>query len=214
MNYVVLFYLDYLKEHPNTKRLPPVFPLVLYNGRERWNAPDNIRDLIEPHEFCREFYPDFRYFKIVEQDYSREKLLEINNAVAGIFLLENSTRQDFGRVSEELKEIVAEESAHTIALLAEWIKHLVRNERFDAAVFEEITRIKNEQEARSMLVQTIEEVKQDWYEEGMQQGMQQKAQEDAIRMLRREFSIADTADITGLSVQEIEKIKTDTGNGN
>ena len=43
-------------------------------------------------------------------------------------------------------------------------------------------------------------------QEGMQEGMQQKAREAARKMRKRGFSIADIADITGLSEKEIEEL--------
>ncbi len=48
MTYLGLFYQDLIKQQSLTARdsLPPVLPLVLYNGQTRWHADRNIRDLI------------------------------------------------------------------------------------------------------------------------------------------------------------------------
>ena len=50
MAYIVLLYQDLIrgKEIPARGLLPPVLPMVLYNGRSRWNAAQNVEDLIEP----------------------------------------------------------------------------------------------------------------------------------------------------------------------
>jgi len=50
MNYVFLLYQDLIKQQQLTrkKRLPPVFPIVLYNGKKRWRAAQNVLDLLEP----------------------------------------------------------------------------------------------------------------------------------------------------------------------
>jgi hypothetical protein len=48
--YVELLYQDLIKQQQliAPAQLSPVFPLVLYNGRSRWQAARNIRELIQP----------------------------------------------------------------------------------------------------------------------------------------------------------------------
>lgn len=47
--YVGLLYQHLLRERSLSSRgkLPPVFPLVLYNGDTRWNVAETLRELIE-----------------------------------------------------------------------------------------------------------------------------------------------------------------------
>ncbi|MFP4362251.1 MAG: Rpn family recombination-promoting nuclease/putative transposase [Spirochaetia bacterium] len=199
LNYIILFYMDYLKEKKEVKKLPPVLPILLYNGNSKWTAPDSIRELIEPNEFLKSYYPDFQYFKILENEYGREELLAINNAVSGIFLLENTDREDFQAITKNLVDILSSESVETIALLAVWIKHLFKNERIDRSIYEEITSLNNDKEAKSMLVDTIKELQEEWKNDGKI--------EDAQRMLEMDYPVEDIVKITGLSREEIEKLK-------
>jgi hypothetical protein len=48
MAYLGLLYQDIVRaERPGVgERLPPVLPVVLYNGKPRWNAPEDIAELI------------------------------------------------------------------------------------------------------------------------------------------------------------------------
>jgi hypothetical protein len=48
LTYLGLFYQDLIKQQSLTARdsLPPVLPIVLYNGQTRWRAAKNIRHLI------------------------------------------------------------------------------------------------------------------------------------------------------------------------
>ena len=219
LNYILLFYIDYLKENKNVKYLPPIFPLVLYNGERKWNAPENIRDLIEEHPYLQQFYPDFRYFKIIENEYSRETLLSIGNAVSGIFLLENSNKEGYEKIVEDLKQSLSGESAETIELIAVWIRHLFRNEKVDKHIFQEITSVKNEKEAKSMLVENIERWKQEFIQEGKkegmkkgkkegkEEGMKEKAREDAKMMLEDDMPVEKISKYTGLPIEEIKKLK-------
>ena len=47
LGYLVDFYRDYLKGRRKISKLPPVFPIVLYNGEDKWTAATNIASLIE-----------------------------------------------------------------------------------------------------------------------------------------------------------------------
>ena len=47
LNYITNFYMDFLVNNKSVKKLPAVFPIVLYNGEARWTAPVNLSELIE-----------------------------------------------------------------------------------------------------------------------------------------------------------------------
>ena len=38
---------DYLSKHPNARQVPPIVPLLLYNGSEVWSAPTALRELYD-----------------------------------------------------------------------------------------------------------------------------------------------------------------------
>ena len=96
--------------------------------------------------------------------------------------------------------------------MAVWMKHLFLNERINEKVFEEIQSMTNEKEAKSMLVNTIEELKKDWFEDGVQQGMQQGMQQgkemQALESAKKMKELGVSSDIisrsTGLSEEQIE----------
>lgn len=81
-------------------KLPPIFPIVLYNGTSPWNAPVELSDLIHSfHQELNSYQPIYKYYIIdekqipshvinnakggasyivrVEQAYSRDKIIEI-----------------------------------------------------------------------------------------------------------------------------------------
>lgn len=49
MSYLGLLYQDLVRQKALTPsgKLPPVLPVVLYNGEERWTAAQNVSDLVE-----------------------------------------------------------------------------------------------------------------------------------------------------------------------
>ena len=74
MVYVGLLYQDLLRgKHTGAKDLlPPVLPIVLYNGESRWTAPQDIGELIDhlPGGIgLGSFRPQMRYLLLDEQRY-------------------------------------------------------------------------------------------------------------------------------------------------
>jgi predicted transposase/invertase (TIGR01784 family) len=62
LRYVVASGERHRKQHPEARRLPPVYPLVLYHGERQWRAPVSFHDLVEPlPESLAPFVPQFRY---------------------------------------------------------------------------------------------------------------------------------------------------------
>jgi hypothetical protein len=78
-------------------RLPPILPIVIYNGKSRWNYPTQISTLIKgiSPEFSL-FVPRLDFLLMDEGSYSDEHLAspemkKAHNFVAGLFRLEKCT---------------------------------------------------------------------------------------------------------------------------
>jgi predicted transposase YdaD len=60
--YFVRIWQKLLRDAPETKRLPPIIPLVVHHGEQGWTAPVRFHDLVDgldAHAFLRAFIPDF-----------------------------------------------------------------------------------------------------------------------------------------------------------
>jgi predicted transposase/invertase (TIGR01784 family) len=226
LNYLTLFYLDYIKGQKLQGKaidlLPPVFPLVLYNGNKPWTASTNMRALIEPHDFLGQFYPDFTYRLIAELDYSEESLLAISNTVSALFLLENTAQQRYDQLVPKLEQLVAHEDAKTIALFAIYLEHLVKNQKITPKIYEKIKNISNQKEAKSMLVHTIEAIRAEGIEkgreegiekgiekgreEGIEKGIEQRTIEMVVAMNQHGIAIDTIARCAGISLAKVQEI--------
>ncbi len=117
MQYVAALYESLIKEksvNPN-EGLPPVFPIVLYNGDTRWNVSTNIGELINCPSVLKPYQPNMAYYLLDEGVYSEHQLNSVHNAVAAVFSLENATEY------ESAKQRIDK-------ALSYWIKgHLQRN---------------------------------------------------------------------------------------
>ncbi|WP_051443561.1 Rpn family recombination-promoting nuclease/putative transposase [Curvibacter gracilis] len=111
MVYIGLLYQDLVKSGQGLPkgRLPPVLPIVLYNGHRRWMARTNIADLIPPLPNPMNGYvPQAKYLLIEENNYVDHPLPSVRNLVAALFRLERPRSP---------KDII-----DLIGLLAEWLK--------------------------------------------------------------------------------------------
>jgi hypothetical protein len=95
LSYVTQFYLM-LVEGKRVRRLPPVFPILLYNGDRKWNAPISLKELVEP-PLPGNYVPEFHYYKIAENEFSKRELVSIRNAVSALFWVENSSIEEIQR---------------------------------------------------------------------------------------------------------------------
>ncbi len=109
LSYILLFYLEIIKDEKvrNAGHLPAVFPLLLYSGAEDWNAALTIQELIHvPSGASSAFIPSFRYYKIAENEWSSESLIEIDNLVSHLFLIETANVKELAEVVEVVGKAV------------------------------------------------------------------------------------------------------------
>ncbi|MBB3189430.1 Rpn family recombination-promoting nuclease/putative transposase [Halomonas cerina] len=135
LHYVACFYDHLLKTRQTTpaKGLPPVLPIVLYNGARRWTARQDVYQLVqpEPPEFLRVYQPHLRYYLIDEARYTDEELAERHTPLSGVFGIENATgdRQALQRAVDRIVAIIqADPNKQRIdEIVTRWLKrHLQR----------------------------------------------------------------------------------------
>lgn len=98
--------------------LPPVLPIVLYNGEDDWTPKENIRDLILIDDISplAPYQPSLEYCLIEVRDYPQNELRENEDLVSTLFLLEQASTPD--QISEVLEILIA----HTLGEELEGIR--------------------------------------------------------------------------------------------
>ena len=177
LNYLTNFYMDYVASADARNSLPPVFPIVLYNGDARWTAPVTLEALIQDAEVLGRYMPHFQYCAIIEREYTEEELLAIRNLVSTLFL----TEAHFGRekVIQEFTAVFQREpDRQAVSLLFNWFRQLTLHGRFDTETFEEIHRVyETIEEAHTMLLTALAKDHERFRQEGLQEGRQLGLQE-------------------------------------
>ena len=172
MVYLGLLYQDLIREKklgPSGK-LPPVLPIVLYNGKPRWDQSIEMEDLIEDvRGGLSRYRPRFTFLLLDEGVYGDEYLKPHKNLVSALFRLENT------RDPEKIREVVilllewlaAPEQASLRRAFTVWFNRVFfpsRGKKMKAAEFEDLT------EVRAMLSETVAEWKEEWKKEGRNEG--------------------------------------------
>jgi predicted transposase/invertase (TIGR01784 family) len=207
LNYVTNFWMDYVESTPKARMLPPVFPILLYNGDSKWTAPVKIADLIDGHEYLGRYAVNFEYFKIAENAYPKKVLLKIKNIVSTLFLAES-----YYSIDVLIKELLAlferEEDKAAVSLLINWFTQLRRHKRMPERDYDKLERVyENKQEAQQMLITAIRKEQQSFIDQGKRKGKREERIQTARKLIAKGFDLALIAEITGLADRQIVKLK-------
>ncbi|MGH7494462.1 MAG: Rpn family recombination-promoting nuclease/putative transposase [bacterium] len=202
-NYITNFYMDYVTSHRNPRKLPPVFPLLLYNGSSAWTVPTDLSEVIDGSRLLGSYGINFRYFKIAINELSKEKLLKIKNVVSTLFLIE--AHYDIALVIREFLAVFQKQEDKTaISLLLNWFVQLYHHGRIPVEDYDKLERTYSSlQEVRNMLTSSIQKEKEEIFEKGRREGKLEDKLETAQKMIAMGFEIGLILELTGLSQEEI-----------
>ncbi|MCP4347363.1 MAG: DUF4351 domain-containing protein [Desulfobacterales bacterium] len=63
LRYKVKIWDQYTKKYPKAKKVPPIFPMLLYHGKTGWNISRNFQDIVKHNEssLLKKHTPKFQY---------------------------------------------------------------------------------------------------------------------------------------------------------
>jgi len=169
--YILSFYMDYTANYKRIKKLPAIFPIVLYNGKRKWSAPTRLSDLIEVEPSLGAYAIDFQYLLLNEKAYSKKQLLTIRNIVSTLFLAEG--HYDIALLEQELLNLYEQElDKQAVSLFLNWFRQLALYGKVspdDYAKLDTVYRTK--EEVQTMLVATLEQERKKIYQQGKDAGL-------------------------------------------
>ncbi len=167
--YVALLYQHLLKHKQLTpsRLLPPVLPIVVYNGEEPWTAPLSLAELIQP--LIGLARPQLEYVVLDAGHYPVEELRPVDNVVSGVFLMEQAeSLEELEDLLDELEEFLDDSGLEEdIALLVSSVAaKLTRTD-------EKVPQLRTFQETKNMLLERAERWPVQWKQEGLEEGLRQ-----------------------------------------
>lgn len=191
LHYVACFYDHLLKSGAATvsRGLPPVLPIVLYNGQRRWTASRDIYEMItpEPPEFLRIYQPHLRYYLIDEGRYTHRQLAARHSPLSAVFGIEKASRdlQSLQRAVDRVVAIIRADphKERADAIVTRWLKrHL---QRLGARV--DLDQLNSVVEEKDMLAENLEYLVEKERRKGRQEGLEEGRREGERRVLQRQL---------------------------
>ena len=198
--YTALLYQDLLRT--SSDPLPPVLPIVLHHGRERWTAAEDVAGLAaSPGEFLAPYQPAQRYFLLDVGGYTGS-LPEGRNLMAGLIRLEHSrSPADVEAVLAVLAQwLSGPEHEGLRRAFGEWMRQVHVPARRPGM---EWPALDDWSEDRSMLYETVKEWTAQWLAEGRVEGRAKGQSEVMRRQAARKFGVV-TADRLA---EELERVR-------
>ena len=108
--YMTCIWKMYVKERGKESRrktfkLPPIIPVVFYDGLKRWTACRNFKDMVSMSEEYEPLIPSFEYLLLDIKEFSEDVLREPNNAVGFIMMVDVPSDEDVAKFIEKLEGI-------------------------------------------------------------------------------------------------------------
>jgi predicted transposase YdaD len=230
MTYLGLLYQDMIKSGhvKDGEMLPPVFPLVLYNGKKAWTARLDVAELIAPvSSALAQYRPSLRYF-VLDEGQIPDESLDADSLAACLMRMERSPGPESLRETlAALEKKLTDKKYHALnRAFVVWINRVLLKRMMQ---LEPIPEVNNLAEVKTMLAERVDEWAEKWKMEGLQIGRQeglqigeQKGRQEgrqeglylaARNALRKRMSHDDVADLTGLSLEEVERLAADVLRG-
>ena len=183
LTYTALLYQKLIAEGVLRERsgLPPVLPVVIYNGRRPWTAPVDVAELIASGRGAAlaRYQPSQRYFLVDEARVSGPELPS-GNLVSALIVLE--TNRDQARAPALLGALIdllrKQDDEELTAAFSEWAAQVLLPRRFRGSVTGPLPRL---EEVRAMLAETVQEWTAEWVEQGREQGQRELLCRQAAR---------------------------------
>jgi predicted transposase/invertase (TIGR01784 family) len=179
LGYLALLYQDLIRTGKFTRhsQLPPVLPIVLYNGRPRWQAPVSLDDLIQSAPGMLQVYrPQLRYLLLDEGLYQDAELSETQNLVSALFQLENSrSTEDIQAVLERLIDWLKNPSQTSLRrAFTVWMSRVLLPAKAPKV---QLPPLNDLHEVQTMLAERFKQWAEDWKEQGLREGRERGRQQ-------------------------------------
>ena len=194
-------------------RLPVIVPLVLYNGQSKWNVPVNFKETLESYEMFEDQVLNFKYILINVRSFQEEELINLSNLIGSVFFLDSSN--NLAEIIERLKKLITITKKMTpeeFSLFARWTENIltrglsVKQKKMITGFIEE-TRPEEVEEMITNVERILQESLKEAEDKGEERGVEKGVLKVAKQMLLKDEPIEKIMEYTGLSKEEIEKLK-------
>ncbi|MGL5068972.1 MAG: Rpn family recombination-promoting nuclease/putative transposase [Sarcina sp.] len=208
---------EYAKNAKHSKsdkgiKIPAVIPIVLYNGKQVWDVPNEFRKMFCNEEKFHSGVLNFTYDIFdVNNGFTKEELLEKKDATSAIFLLDQKIKAEefLGRIASIVLffEGLSDEQLKQI-------KHWIKNTTEEALKEKAINLLESKKEEVVKMVANnafaITEMKEEERKKGELKGKLQGKLEGKLEAVKAFLDVFDDAEIArrlNLEVEIVRKVR-------
>ncbi len=190
-------------------KLPPVIPLVLYNGKADWQYAHDVASLLpQLPEALRYLQPQATYLFVPENRLLEQDMVDINTLAGTLFHF------DHGQDLESIKDSIARTRALVKGnpALDKTFCDYIRYSVFGRLnLTDSVPEFQDLEEAETMLAENMTNYRKALIQEGKKEGMLEQAVETARKMLQAgKLSLAEIASFFPiLSEDDIKKLRSE-----
>ena len=189
LRYILGIWEQHRKRNPGCTKLPPVLPLVLYQGGAQWTADLSLSGLIDSIDGLGQYQPDFQHLLV---DLTHIDAADMRGTLVGraVLMALKASRQgsslELLRIFSLLAEFMRQQdSLGMIRTILRYICIVDNNADFSDYI-KQVEALKQPQ-LQEELMTIAEQLRKEGEQQGMQQGMQQALQEDVLEILELRF---------------------------
>ena len=188
MSYVGLLYQDLIKAKQvlPQRKLPPVLPIVLYNGDAKWTAATDIATLIpKVPGLVAKYLPKLEYLLIDENQYAEADLAELKNLVAAIIRIEHPENEQALLALIDLVNELLQGNAELKRTFAIWIRAVLLRQSKDSLVLPKVQDLK---ELKMTLAERFDQWARNYEQKGIEKGLEQGIEKGEALLLQRQLT--------------------------
>ena len=212
--YMTAIWMDFFKNTDEKRRkrkdyrLPPIIPLVLYNGAPDWTAPLHFKDKVAHSDRFNGYVCDFEYILINVCKLDRGEIKKRNTLIDNILLADQfRTKEAWLENVKDLSDRVRKLSKEDQNLWKDWYEHAfqrVNQELKDK--FMELFQNGDDNMCNS-LEQLIMDQVEVGREEGIAEGIERVSIANAQKMLLGNMEVSLIMEITNLEREKVEELR-------
>ena len=203
--------IDKSKIKNKSYKIPLVMPIVLYTGKQKWNANKYLEKSQEKIQCLNIKIGNYSLVDI--NNYTEKELLEDNTFISKMMLIEKSKNTE--EIAETLEKIINKTRKEDKELLKSIIEIFLEEKIGIQKSTELIRKLESEGDSMLAIVDMIRKENQMYIDmgrkegkkEGKIEGKTETIKEIVNKMLRKNLPEKTIIEITGINPKEIEEIK-------
>ncbi len=206
MTYVGLLYQDLIRRQEvlPKRHLPPVLPIVLYNGDAQWTAATDVATLIpKVPGLVAKYLPKMAYLLIDESQYTETDLADLKNLVAAVIRFEHPENEGALLRLIDLLNDWLDGNPELKRTFAIWIRAVLLRQSKQTLVLPKVQDLK---ELKMTLAERFDTWAQAHEEKGKQEGRQEGEALVLQKLLTKRFGALPIDVLSKISAASSEQI--------